>query len=423
MRSWRVLSCVVLACFICSFGCGIASANDISTLDDLPIDPWGELDDIQGSADPEPTEQLPAVELVPYSAWDDSDAWTVDFHGGWSLGPNSVSSSGTGNFTVNVDFADPNEYYQICSRVFSSSQDCIYGRIYNDSYFDVEQSVSYLTSEYESLVVTGDVIFNVRPFGGEVDSGLNLAPDRCRLLINGAVYGSDIDKSGTASYPFNLEIPLSETGSITSIGYRFYYDSARSVGPQDIDEWTTISLRARYDDATLTVVAEKSVPGLLEIVIGWLSSIVDAIVSLPGAIASALGELLQSLFVPSQSDLTGIVSQYQTLFEDRLGFIWQAGDWVVDFGSTVLSALQSGDDYTFQFPGLSVPLGGQTYTILSPTTVSMDNAFMDWARPVAGTAVGFICVVAFVNMCSDMVDAVVSGASYFEFLKRGGRHD
>ena len=153
MRSWRVLSCVVLACFICSFGCGIASANDISTLDDLPIDPWGELDDIQGSADPEPTEQLPAVELVPYSAWDDSDAWTVDFHGGWSLGPNSVSSSGTGNFTVNVDFADPNEYYQICSRVFSSSQDCIYGRIYNDSYFDVEQSVSYLTSEYESLVV------------------------------------------------------------------------------------------------------------------------------------------------------------------------------------------------------------------------------------------------------------------------------
>ena len=61
MRSWRVLSCVVLACFICSFGCGTASANDISTLDDLPIDPWGELEDIQGAASPEPAEQESAM--------------------------------------------------------------------------------------------------------------------------------------------------------------------------------------------------------------------------------------------------------------------------------------------------------------------------------------------------------------------------
>ena len=67
-------------------------------------------------------------------------------------------------------------------------------------------------------------------------------------------------------------------------------------------------------------------------------------------------------------------------------------------------------------------MNGTTYVLAEPSQVSLQNAFFDVVRPVLGTIVAIVCVVAFINTARYMIAAVVSGATYFEFLK-GRRHD
>ena len=163
--------------------------------------------------------------------------------------------------------------------------------------------------------------------------------------------------------------------------------------------------------------------GLLSGILAFLQTIYNAIVSLPGNIASAIIEGLKGLFIPSEEDITGIKSQYESLFYERLGFIYQGFQWVVDFASTILNTLQNVTSYSFDFPGVSVPLNGTTYQIIPATMVSLDNGVMDVLRPVLGTIVSFVCIVSFVNMAYDMTSALISGISYFEFMKRGKDDD
>ena len=133
-----------------------------------------------------------------------------------------------------------------------------------------------------------------------------------------------------------------------------------------------------------------------------------------------IGDLLYSLFVPSEEEFTAIQEDYETLLSERLGFVWQCGTWITDFGSAVLEGIQSGDEYQFTFPGLSFPAGGEMHKLVPESTVSLDNDLMAVLRPVLGTIVSLLCVAWFINMAENMVVAIVSGASYFEYLKGGG---
>ena len=95
----------------------------------------------------------------------------------------------------------------------------------------------------------------------------------------------------------------------------------------------------------------------------------------------------------------------------------------MDFASTILNTLQNVTSYSFDFPGVSVPLNGITYQIIPATRVSLDNGVMGVLRPVLGTIVSFVCIVSFVNMAYDMTSSLISGISYFEFMKRGKDDD
>lgn len=163
--------------------------------------------------------------------------------------------------------------------------------------------------------------------------------------------------------------------------------------------------------------------GLLSSILAFLQTIYNAIVSLPGNIASAIIEGLKGLFIPSEEDITGIKTQYESLFSERLGFIYQGFQWIVNFATTILNTLQNVTSYSFDFPGIAVPLNGTIYQIIPATTVSLDNGVMDVLRPVLGTIVSFVCIVSFVNMAYDMTSALISGTSYFEFMKRGKDDD
>lgn len=158
--------------------------------------------------------------------------------------------------------------------------------------------------------------------------------------------------------------------------------------------------------------------GLLRTIVDGVKAIVTGIIEMPGKIASAILDGLKGLFVPSAEEITAIKESYEDLLSERLGFIWQAGEMVISFGQSVLSAFETATDFQFEFPGVAfeLPELGQV-TLIEPQAVSVNNAFMDVMQPVLGTIVSFICVLAFINTAERMVVAVVSGISYFHFLK------
>lgn len=230
----------------------------------------------------------------------------------------------------------------------------------------------------------------------------------------------------------SLEVPIDSIVTDFYLSLSFsastYYASNTSIISKD-----TGILFYKLDVSELNIKAVASqqggvdaeTKGLLGTIISWLTSIRDGIVGvatsiaeLPGKIVIALIDGLKGLFVPSEEDLAGIKDNYTQLLEERLGFVWQAGEMVISFGQSVLSAFENSSDFQFEFPGISfeLPELGQV-TLIEAQAVSVNNAFMDVMQPVLGTIVSFICVLSFINTCERMVVAWISGVSYFHFLK------
>lgn len=168
--------------------------------------------------------------------------------------------------------------------------------------------------------------------------------------------------------------------------------------------------------------------GLLRGIIEFLQSIVNgigniasAIAALPGKIVNLIIEGLKSLFVPSEEDFANLKDQYQDLLAERLGFIWQAGEWITSFGSELLSALSGGAEAEFKFPGVGFDMAGAHYQLIEEQAVDFgSNGIVVVIRPFIGTIVSIVVVGACVNLFHDMVTALISGKSYFDFLKGDG---
>ena len=144
----------------------------------------------------------------------------------------------------------------------------------------------------------------------------------------------------------------------------------------------------------------------------------EEITSLPGKIASAILDGIKSLFVPSEEDLTEIKDKYESMLSEKLGFVWQAFDLLTTFVGDLQTSLESGEAYEFNFPGVKLPMQGEEFVLVPETAVSLDNGLMDVLRPVLGTVISMIAVIAFVNMAHDYVLAIVSGVSAYQFERR-----
>ncbi len=404
----------------------------------MGIDPWGELQDIQeqqteNSSDPA-SARVAEGENVNFSvmgvaraasAGTDSAAdytWTITSTGSTMYyGPESTISGSTIQsisagaqwvFSVN----DSSSGMIIGQPVNSSGSYCFFANT-NPLTMRIATSLNFNSHDYSTIYVNGYISSHLYLLYKNNSIRYSIEPKTFQLMVNGSPYGEIMDY-GTG---FDIELDVESLGGITSLGFYFYYPTYTTSFSQG-GGFSKVSLGYWLDASTLSFSTQDVSSGLLASILAWLSNILDAIVSLPGRIASAISNVLQSLFVPSQEDFTNLKMQYETLLEERLGFIWQAGEWVVTFGQSILTAVQGGNEYTFTFPGISFPMNGTTYVLAEPAQVSLQNGFFEVVRPVLGTIVAIICVIAFVNTAEDMVAAVVSGATYFEYLK-GRRED
>ena len=420
-----------------------ASEIEIGPQDVITVDQWG-LDIESDPVDPDAVTVIPdftvdVPSIVPYSAWDEGDdVWDVSFStgsdGGLEIGSSSSDAQTirSGSFYDLAPVGSAGNAYVLSHRAYTTTAPSFAYVWFNGgaSNFEVvfSQDVEYMSTDYETINISGTLFFDAL-VGASKSSTISFYSAsatgdtfKVTLLVNGSEYGQSIDiAAGGGSVAFTVD--LSETGNIRSLGYVIGMNDnpTRRVAYAGLKD---VYAAVRFDDSSITIDANQSTNGLLDGIIQILMAIVDGILSLPGNIASAIGDVLQSLFVPSQDFLTMIQQEFEVLLSDRLGFLYQAGTMITDFATGIYDQLSNSYDMVFEFPGIGFEsdlVDSGYIEILEPTTVSLDdNEYVQDLRPFLGTAATLICVLAFLNTAHDMVVAVIGGRSYFDYLFRRG---
>ena len=139
------------------------------------------------------------------------------------------------------------------------------------------------------------------------------------------------------------------------------------------------------------------------------------------SIWGAFKDSVSGLFVPSSGDLESVKNGFDQLAQDKLGGAYQTIDLVDDGVQSVVNKFKNpGSNPGVEFPGISVPLGGDvgTVTLAASQTVTIPEEITGVLYPVAGVIIPIVCVIWTIRQCTDMVECFMSGMSYAEFLHR-----
>ena len=236
MRKRRALFCAALACFICLGISCPASASGV-LIDDLPIDPWGELGEILGGGgrpEPEPSdlsEPNAAEDPALLSLNDDSTLRYYQFNGTVRFGTTSSSTTvGTSKGTLQ------NWSSGSASSVgsFTRSGLTIYASCAVNSYMDFWTDCSYPAGSYSSIDLLGGGRIRFAAFAVLSGVGVDLFPNEVLLLINGqpaadsnGEYLSSVSCDSAGNFSFS-SFSYTITEDVESIGYRFLFTSSNS---------------------------------------------------------------------------------------------------------------------------------------------------------------------------------------------------
>ncbi len=135
----------------------------------------------------------------------------------------------------------------------------------------------------------------------------------------------------------------------------------------------------------------------------------------------AFKDSVSGLFVPSSSDLESVKSGFDQLAQEKLGGAYQTVELVDNGVKSVVNKFKNpGSNPGVEFPGISVPLGGDvgTVTLAASQPVTIPDEITGVLYPVAGVIIPIVCVIWTIRQCTDMVECFMSGMSYAEFLHR-----
>ncbi len=139
------------------------------------------------------------------------------------------------------------------------------------------------------------------------------------------------------------------------------------------------------------------------------------------SIWGAFKESVSGLFVPSSGELESVKNGFDQLAQEKLGGAYQTIDLVDNGVQSVVNKFKNpGSNPGVEFPGISVPLGGDvgTVTLAASQTVTIPLKIRKALYPVAGVIIPIVCVIWTIRQCTDMVECFMSGMSYAEFLHR-----
>lgn len=152
-----------------------------------------------------------------------------------------------------------------------------------------------------------------------------------------------------------------------------------------------------------------------------VSDIKNGLENSNSSIWGAFKDSVSGLFVPSSGELEGVKDGFDQLAQDKLGGAYQTVELVDNGVQSVVNKFKNpGSSPGVEFPGISVPLGGDvgTVSLAASQTVTIPEKITGVLYPVAGVIIPIVCVIWTIRQCTDMVECFMSGMSYAEFLHR-----
>ena len=152
-----------------------------------------------------------------------------------------------------------------------------------------------------------------------------------------------------------------------------------------------------------------------------VSEIKNGLQDSTSSIWGAFKDSVSGLFVPSSADLEGVKNGFDQLAQDKLGGAYQSFDTVINGVQTVNNKFKNpGSSPGVEFPGISVPLGGDvgTVTLAASQTVTLPEKITGVLYPVAGVIIPIVCAIWTIRQCLEMLEYFMSGMSYAEYHNR-----
>lgn len=226
-------------------------------------------------------------------------------------------------------------------------------------------------------------------------------------------------------------------------GYRYYFDSFNATKTIKRPEWLML-LKSNFNgrltfsdpDYVHGIFNEVTVnTGVLQDINGKLTEIQTSTTQIKNDVSDIKNGLQDSnssiwqsfkdsvsgLFVPSSADLEGVKGGFDQLAQDKLGGAYQSVELAANGVQSVVNKFKNpGSNPGVEFPGISVPLGGDvgTVTLAASQTVTIPEKITNVLYPVSGVIIPIVCVIWTIRQCADMVECFMSGMSYAEFLHR-----
>ena len=183
-----------------------------------------------------------------------------------------------------------------------------------------------------------------------------------------------------------------------------------------------------YDNVTVNTGILTEINGKLNEIQLNTSQIQSDVSEIKGGLQDSNSSIWQSfkdsvsgLFVPSSGDLESVKNGFDQLAQEKLGGAYQTVELVDNGVQSVVNKFKNpGSIPGVEFPGISVPLGGDvgTVTLAASQTVTIPEEITSVLYPVAGLIIPIVCVIWTIRQCTDMVECFMSGMSYAEFLHR-----
>ena len=297
-------------------------------------------------------------------------------------------------------------------------------------------SVSGVVSSVQGSVMGYLQLVGVNSSGDYVYTGNNAYASRIDCI-----YDSDYVSTTGSSPSFTV---TSGTYDVKRyFGYRYYFDSFREIKSEILPQWV-LALSSNFngnfvfsdpdfvegifDEVTVNTGVLQEISGkLTEIqtsttqIQNDVSEINDGLQDSNSSIWQSFKDSVSGLFVPSSGELEGVKDGFDQLAQEKLGGAYQTVELVDNGVQSVVNKFKNpGSSPGVEFPGISVPLGGDvgTVTLAASQTVTIPEEITAVLYPVAGVIIPIVCVIWTIRQCTDMVECFMSGMSYAEFLHR-----
>lgn len=306
---------------------------------------------------------------------------------------------------------------------------------YVEVLFPVPAPLTVTVSDYGGCSITGNMqVCGLR--NGEVLYSSSVAyPNRID-----AVYDDTYIQTSGSSNVFNLAPGTHDVKRY--FGYRYYYNTYQSFGSELLDWYLQLESKFTgqyaFSEPNFTeAIYDKVIvnTGILQEINGKLteiqtssatiqrdvSEIKDGLQNSNSSIWGAFKDSVSGLFVPSAGELESVKNGFDQLAQDKLGGAYQTVELVDNGVQSVVNKFKNpGSNPGVEFPGISVPLGGDvgTVTLAASQTVTIPEKITEVLYPVSGVIIPIVCVIWTIRQCTDMVECFMSGMSYAEFLHR-----